>query len=140
MSIPESIPEDKIESYQCDYCPNGNITEDHEGNWLCDFCDIIYKPTVNNKQQENLMENNDNNAPINNEVKLEKKERKAKQKPIYITLIKSVIDGRTETLICLDKKDLSKMLTDFPQYEIQVIYKSFEISFVKETVTNITFK
>jgi ribosomal protein L37AE/L43A len=41
MSIPESIPEDKIESYQCDECKIGSITKSEDGMfWQCDNCDF----------------------------------------------------------------------------------------------------
>jgi hypothetical protein len=41
MSIPESIPEDKVESYQCDYCPRGSITKTEDGMFCeCDSCDF----------------------------------------------------------------------------------------------------
>lgn len=37
MSGPESIPEDRQESFQCD-C-GGNVTRNVTGQWECDSCD-----------------------------------------------------------------------------------------------------
>ena len=38
MSIPESIPEDRYESYPCRYCLKGNIIQRKDKVWECDSC------------------------------------------------------------------------------------------------------
>ena len=43
MNIPESIPEDKIESYPCPNCEGGNVTSsNNKETWECDSCDFEY--------------------------------------------------------------------------------------------------
>ena len=40
MSIPESIPEDEEEMFQCEECKTGNIRfYQLSGKWECDNCD-----------------------------------------------------------------------------------------------------
>jgi tRNA(Ile2) C34 agmatinyltransferase TiaS len=45
MSGPEEIPEDKIESWPCDYC-NGNITKVGKGHFQCDSCDWEHQDVI----------------------------------------------------------------------------------------------
>ena len=40
MTPPEEIPEDREESYECPFCPIGNVTLQGE-YWTCDRCDFI---------------------------------------------------------------------------------------------------
>ncbi len=35
----DDIPEDKEESYPCDACHTGNITQNKDGVWECDTCE-----------------------------------------------------------------------------------------------------
>lgn len=40
MTILESIPEDKQQSFPCPECTNGSITKNIHNIWFCDTCDF----------------------------------------------------------------------------------------------------
>ena len=37
----EDIPEDREESYQCEFCVDGKVIE-IDGKWECDSCSAVY--------------------------------------------------------------------------------------------------
>lgn len=39
----EDIPEDRCQSFPCEHCEGGNVTEVRKGFWECDNCDYFYK-------------------------------------------------------------------------------------------------
>ena len=41
MSSPESIPEDKQESFQCPVCADGSVTLYPSNKWECDTCNFV---------------------------------------------------------------------------------------------------
>lgn len=38
--IPESIPEDKKQSFPCPDCDNGSVSKNEEDFWECDSCNF----------------------------------------------------------------------------------------------------